>query len=268
MTSYWMDVSDVPFEAVLLLERVQLSWLPGWFAKEPAMSIALAANQTVCWFIQHKCPEITAWVSQEVSQGTERIASQCLTPVQIRQAEMVVLRSMMDLLVYALDPAIYDAQPFNRWDSRELTDLVDFSGKTVIDVGAGTGRLTFVAAPLAHAVFAVEPVGNLRDYIRARAGERGLTSVYPVDGLITRIPFPDAFADVVMEGHVFGDDPQAELAEMERVTRPGGMIILCPGANANDQQLREFMVGQGYQHSFFEEPEDGMKTKFWKREAI
>jgi SAM-dependent methyltransferase len=260
----WMDISDVPFEAVLLLERVQLSWLPGWFAKEPAMRIALAANKTVAWFIQHKCPESTAWVSQEVCLGTDLIANQYLTPVQVRQAELVVLQSMMDLLVYALDPAVYDAQPFSRWDSRELSGLVDFNGKTVIDVGAGTGRLTFVAAPLAQSVFPVEPVGNLRDYIRARAAEQGLANVYPVDGLITRIPFPDAFSDVVMSGHVLGDFPPEEIAEMERVTRLGGMIIFCPAGCGTSTDLRDFMVGQGYQYSLYEEPGEGMVTKFWK----
>jgi hypothetical protein len=264
MPENWMDTSNVPFEALLLLERVQLSWLPGWM-KEPDFSIALAANKTVAWFIQHKCPEMAPWLSQEISQGTDVIAKQALTPAQIRRAEQVVLASMMDLLVYALDPAIYDAQPFTRWDSRELSDLVDFRGKTVIDVGAGTGRLTFVAAPLARAVFPVEPVGNLRDYIRARAAEQGLRNVYPVDGLITRIPFPDSFADIVMSGHVLGDSPPEETAEMERVTCPGGMVIFCPGSSDTNQELRDFMVGQGYQYSTFEEPEDGLKTKYRKK---
>ena len=34
-----------------------------------------------------------------------------------------------------------------------------------------------------------------------------------------------------MGGHVFGDEPEAEWRELERVTKPGGWVILCPGNN-------------------------------------
>ena len=47
-----------------------------------------------------------------------------------------------------------------------MTSLVDFTGKDVIDVGAGTGRLALTVAPLARVVFAVEPVGNLRTFLK------------------------------------------------------------------------------------------------------
>ena len=38
----WMDLSDVPFDALLLLERVQIGWLPRWSAlPRPELAIAL-----------------------------------------------------------------------------------------------------------------------------------------------------------------------------------------------------------------------------------
>ncbi len=74
--------------------------------------------------------------------------------------------ALVDWLVYVVDPSLYDAQPFLEWDSNELTSLVDFTGKTAIDVGSGTGRLALTVAHLAKTVFAVEPVGNLREYLR------------------------------------------------------------------------------------------------------
>jgi ubiquinone/menaquinone biosynthesis C-methylase UbiE len=177
---------------------------------------------------------------------------------------MAVLDMINDLVVYVVDATIYDNLPFLGWDSNELTSLVDFSGKTVIDIGSGTGRLAFTAAEKAAAVFAVEPVGNLRYYLKEKARKLGFRNVYVVDGLITDLPFPDGFADVTMEAHVFGDAYEAEHQEMRRVTRAGGMVIHCPGNNDRDDEVHHFLAAQGYQWSRFEEPTDGMKRKYWK----
>ena len=46
MPTNWMDMSQVSFNALLLLERVQLSWFPGWLP-ESALAIALKANPAV-----------------------------------------------------------------------------------------------------------------------------------------------------------------------------------------------------------------------------
>ncbi len=254
----WIDVTDLSFNVLLLLEREQLSWLPGWLP-EPELAAALAANPAVEWYLRHKNPALNPWVDQVMAQANP------VGTAETRAAELTILRAINDLVVYAVDPAIYDALPFLGWDDGELTGLVDFGGKTAIDIGAGTGRLAFVAAKAgAQAVFAVEPVGNLRVYIKDQARKLDLHNVFPVDGLITALPFPDQFADVVMGGHVFGDDPEAEEAEMRRVAKPGGMIILCPGNNDCDEGWHAFLIERGFEWSRFEEPGDGIKRKYWK----
>jgi SAM-dependent methyltransferase len=190
---------------------VQLSWLNGWLP-EPELALALRANPAVEWYLRHKCPETNAWLDRVMVKVDETAAAD--SP-RVREAELAILRTINDLLVYAVDPAIYDAQPFLNWDSDELRLLADWPGKTVIDVGSGTGRLAFVAAQAgAHAVFAAEPVGNLRYYVKEKARRQGLRNVFPVDGTITDLPFPDGFADVTMGGHVFGDHPAEEHAEL------------------------------------------------------
>lgn len=264
----WMDVSSLSFNTLLLLERVQLTWFPGGVSQsvsERQWAIALGANPAVEWYLRHKCPELNEWLDVVMAQRGGQVSE-----ADVRSAEVAVLEAMVDLVVYAVDPAVYDAQPFLHWSSRELTALVDFTGSIVIDVGAGTGRLTLVAAATARAVFAVEPVSNLRHYLKTKARERGLGNVYPVDGLITDIPFPDGFADVTMGGHVFGDHPVDECREMQRVTRPGGMVILCPGNTDSDDTIHDYLVSQGFAWSRFHEPMDdagqnGMKRKYWKR---
>jgi SAM-dependent methyltransferase len=253
-----MDVSHLSFLTFLLLEKVQLSWLPGWLP-EDKLAIALKANPAVEWYLRHKCPALNEWLDRVMSAPQT-----APDPIPIRQAEIDVLACMTDLVVYAVDPAIYDSQPFLNWDSKELLSLTDFSGKTVVDVGAGTGRLTLTVAAMAANVFAVEPVANLRAYLKQKSWDLGVRNVYPADGLITDIPFPDQFTDITIGGHVFGDRPEAEYTELLRVTKPEGMIILCPGNSDKDNDVHNFLTAKGFHWSRFEEPRDGWKRKYWQ----
>ncbi len=260
MTLNWIDVTNLSFNTILLLERVQLSWFPGWLPEEE-LAIALRGNPTVEWYLRHKCPELNPWLDKVLASIGSLPQP---IPEQIRQAEIKILNTINDLVVYAVDPAIYDARPFMGWDSKELSKLTDFSGKIVIDVGSGTGKLAFIAAENASVVFAIEPVSNLRRFIKLKAQSQNLTNVFPMDGLITDLPFPSGFADVTMGGHVFGDHPEAEYAEMKRVTRTGGMLILCPGSSLSENKAHDFLISQGFDVSHFEEPTEGMKRKYWK----
>ena len=124
--------------------------------------------------------------------------------------------------------------------------------------------MAFIAAEEgARGVFAIEPVNNLRVFIKEKTRKLGLENVFTMDGLITDLPFPDNFIDIVMGGHVFGDNPEAEYVELVRIAKPGGMVILCPGNSDTDGGRHFFLVDHGFQWSRFEEPEDGFKRKYW-----
>ncbi len=256
----WIDVTNLSFNSLLLLERVQLSWFRGWVPEEE-LAIALRGNPAVEWYMRHKCPEIVPWLDQVTSTYRKTLAP---SKKRIRQAEIKIMKTINDLMVYAIDPSLYDARPFMGWDSNELRMVTDFSGKTVIDVGSGTGRLAFIAAEKAAVVFAVEPVGNLRLYIQQKAQKENLRNIFAVDGLINSLPFPDRFADITMSGHVYGDTPEASYFEMKRVTRLGGMIILCPGSAPHETQAHEYLISKGFAWSEYEEPTEGPKRKYWK----
>lgn len=256
----WLDTTHISFNALLLLESVQISWLPGSSLDEADMALALHANPAVAWFLHHKCPEVVPWLERLPAPPTGSLDD----PQAVHTAEQRILQALNDWLVYVLEPAVYASQPFLNWDSSELTRLIDFSDKIVLDIGAGTGRLAFVAAPRARQVICVEPVGNLRRYITHQARQMDFRNVYAIEGLITEIPLPDDFADVALSGHVFGDLPEQECDELERVVRSGAMVILCPGNNDHDNQPHQVLVQRGYSWSRFEEPRDGWKRKYWK----
>jgi hypothetical protein len=237
MPREWIDVSRLSFTTILLLEQVQLSWLPGWLL-EKELRIALRANPVVEWYFRHKCPSTNEWLDRIMEVDKEAV----YTPVEIRRAEVEILASMTDLMIYAVDPSVYDNIPFLNWDSNELLSLTDFAGKMVIDVSAGTGKLAFLAADKAQVVFAMEPVTNLRNFTKQKVISKNLSNVYTMDELITEIPFPTDFADITMAGHVFGEYLDTEYQELSRVTKPGGMIILCPGNNGLDNEVHKFLI--------------------------
>jgi hypothetical protein len=261
MATHWMDVEDLSLNHLLLFEADQLAWLPGWHSLPRAdFAAALRANPVVAWYLCHKCPQISDWIQSLMEEPP-------ITPLdapRIRAAELAVLRCFDDLLTYAVDPVVYDRQPFTRWDDAELTALADFSNQRVLDIGAGTGRLALVAARAgAETVFAVEPVTNLRRYLTRKARQQGYPQVYAVDGLITCIPFPDHFADLVVCGHVFGDEMEAEYAELHRVCKPAGSVILCPANDDVDNERHAFLLAKGFSWARFEEPGSGWVRKYW-----
>jgi len=93
-------------------------------------------------------------------------------------------------------------------------------GRTVVDLAAGTGKLTRPLAATGAEVVAIEPIAEMRARIGAAAGRS-------LDGTAEAIPLPDASADAVTVGQAFHwfDGPVA-LAEIHRVLRPGGALAL------------------------------------------
>jgi SAM-dependent methyltransferase len=101
-------------------------------------------------------------------------------------------------------------------------------GKTVVDVGCGTGNAALLAAEAGASVTGIDPAQRLLDVASAEAARRGLDATFTV-GEATSIPLPDASADVVLSvfGAIFAPDPKAAAAEIARVRAPKGRILLA-----------------------------------------
>jgi SAM-dependent methyltransferase len=89
----------------------------------------------------------------------------------------------------------------------------------VVDLAAGTGKLTRALVARGCEVVAVEPVAEMRAAIQVPA--RALA------GTAEAIPLPAGAADAVTVAQAFHwfDGPRA-LAEIHRVLRPGGLLAL------------------------------------------
>lgn len=92
----------------------------------------------------------------------------------------------------------------------------------VVDVGAGTGKLTRVVAAAGHRVTAVDPDDGMLAELR-----RVVPGVRAVVGSGEALPLPDAAADAVLVAQAWHwMDHERATAEFARVLRPGGLVGL------------------------------------------
>ena len=100
-------------------------------------------------------------------------------------------------------------------------------GETVLDLGCGTGNATFLTAARGAAVVGVDPSPRLLGVARRSAEGRGLDIRF-LPGEAAAIPLDDASVDAIVSvfAVIFAPDATAAAAEMARVLRPGGRIVL------------------------------------------
>jgi ubiquinone/menaquinone biosynthesis C-methylase UbiE len=125
----------------------------------------------------------------------------------------------------------------------EVRDFVRPQGdERALDVGTGAGALAFALAPLVREVVGLDPVPELLELARARA--RPNTEFVEGDG--TALSFPDASFDLAATHRTLHHvaRPERVVAELARVTRPGGHVLvvdqLAPDDAAAAAVLHEF----------------------------
>jgi SAM-dependent methyltransferase len=102
-------------------------------------------------------------------------------------------------------------------------------GATVLDLAAGTGKLTRPLVAAGLRVVAVEPVAEMRAALPGA-----------LDGTAEAIPLGDGSVDAVTVGQAFHwFDGDAALAEIARVLRPGGLLALVWNKRVDTDPLNQ-----------------------------
>lgn len=100
--------------------------------------------------------------------------------------------------------------------------LVGDEPRDVVDLGAGTGKLTRVLVAHGHRVTAIEPLPEMLEHLSENA-----PGAFGMLGSAEVVPLPDAFADVVTCAQSFHwFDHPAALPEIARVLRADGRLAL------------------------------------------
>lgn len=107
-------------------------------------------------------------------------------------------------------------------------------GRTVVDLAAGTGKLTRMLLPTGARVIAVEPVAEM-----GAALARAVPAAEIVEGTAESMPLPPGAADAVTVAQAFHWFSTAEaLAEIHRVLQPDGRLALVWNRRDLDDPLQ------------------------------
>ncbi|HEY5335064.1 MAG TPA: class I SAM-dependent methyltransferase [Mycobacteriales bacterium] len=117
------------------------------------------------------------------------------------------------------------------YPSDAVRDLLGSSPLDVLDLGAGTGKLTRVAVAEGHRVLAVDPSAEMLAELA-----RVVPGVETRVGTAEALPVDDAAFDAVVAGQAYHwFDPAVALPEIARVLRPGGTLGLL--WNSRDEEV-------------------------------
>ena len=110
-----------------------------------------------------------------------------------------------------------------------LCEAMDLrAGQKVLDVAAGNGNATLAAARRWCRVTSTDYVAKLLEGGKARAAANGFDNIEFIEADVEALPFDDDSFDAVLStyGVMFTANHEQAAAEMLRVCRPGGKIVI------------------------------------------
>jgi len=137
---------------------------------------------------------------------------------------------------------------FPRIKGRLIEWLEPFDGCTHLDVGCGVGHFFYQIAArypgVAMTSVGVEITTERLRWLAERVGREGPPTIFPILGVGEKLPFADGSFDRITCTEVLEHiaDPAAAIADMARVLKPGGLLLLTTPSRGGIDKWERLVV--------------------------
>lgn len=253
--------TDLNVDDLILLESFQIKYLPDRVPKKEFAAL-LRAYPFIQRFLITKNPAIKNFINT-ILKEYKTINDNNLIDKYCDE----LIWEIADLIIYNKHPELYDEKVDFNWTINEIIPEELLKGKIVADVGAGSGRLSFLLSEHAKTVYAIEPICSFRDYIREKAKKMNCENIYTIDGFLDSIPMPNNSIDILFTSNAIGWNLEKELHEIERIVKPGGQTIHLMRSieNVSENPFHNTLVSSDWEYKYYEYKEvNGIKIKYSK----
>ena len=175
-------------------------------------------------------------------EDVARLPNQYLATVPVAEREAAergdaeaaerLRRALFWPMVYELEPQLWDAVSQAEPIHPGILAKLEVEGRRVLEVAAGSGRLTVYLCPRADELVCVEPSAGLRRILVTRCPSADIRA-----GFAQALPVEDGWAELTVCCAGIQPDPRVVL-ELERVTAPDGILMLISPENPDWFQAR------------------------------
>jgi ubiquinone/menaquinone biosynthesis C-methylase UbiE len=147
--------------------------------------------------------------------------------------------------IYSEKSEIYDKmsqrQDFGNHILKTVLKDVDFRNKTILELGAGTGRFSISLSRKAKLLYALDKSRPMLKLLRRKIRAKGIRNIRILESDYRKIPLPKESVDIAFSVWSFPHNSavwEKDLGEIKRVLKPGGRMVFVDNYYGGGEYVR------------------------------